>query len=60
MVQSIQKLFEKFSYKKILIISAAALGMGVVFAGVLLPRIIRMVMKMQLQLTPGTMVRFIT
>ncbi|XP_031619154.1 sensory neuron membrane protein 1-like [Contarinia nasturtii] len=52
-----ENIFKRVSYVKIFAFSFLSLIIGVVFAGMLLPRIIRFAMKSQLRLTPGTQTR---
>lgn len=50
-------LLQQVNYKKILVLSFLSIVFGIGFAGFLMPKIIRMAMRMQLRVTPGTMTR---
>lgn len=52
-----QNVFGQVNYKKVLVLSFLSIVFGFGFAGFLMPKIIRMVMRMQLRVTPGTMTR---
>lgn len=52
-----KNVFINVNFKKILILSFLAIVFGIGFAGFLMPKIIRLAMRLQLRVTPGTMTR---
>lgn len=56
-VKATKNFLFQVNFKKIFILSFVAMVFGVGFAGFLMPKVFRMVLKMQLRVVPGTLAR---
>lgn len=57
MLVKIKNLLIRVNYKKTLVFSFLAIVFGLGFAGYLMPKVFRLVLRLQLRVTPGTMTR---